>query len=454
MINGPAAAPSKVRRPSGKRARVRRALRRIDKVFPARKYRQYVNMAQGTNRTKHGRKITIKARVKPRKAGVSVEWIIDTPKAAGRTNRRGLSPAQRAFLSNVSSTTDDKGVAEVTLTLSSYGGDRFRVGARIKGRMKYKKYSGWFHVWRKLYFDIAEMKTKDGTSKYELPAAVVNRIKAGFKKVFIELKDTGKRHLGDYKDNFDTVEKGFKWGDKYFAKDGVPQKLHFCMIDHCTTRHGKYGAHTRPLEDEANAVQFTSTMSIIPYDFDGHNWLVKAEYEGMVSGLFGPKLGWKEFAAGKVELVGTRGWRKVKVDFGGSGRTPSATNKVKFRVNYLKPWNCSGWGGSNSLHLLICRGFYLDYWSQADADNMMAGTGLHEVGHAMGLVDASEAWHDSAHVNNPNHCKYKKCAMWYENYVGRGLYHDEKTSDPGCQTRVREKELTKSALQTKWKFPR
>jgi len=450
MINDPAAAPSKVRRPSGKRVRVRRALRRIDKVFPARKYRQYVNMTQGTNRTKHGRKITIKARIKPRKTGIRVEWTLDTPDPPQAANRAGLPPAKRAFLSAVSSVTDAKGIAEVTLTLSTYGGDKFRVGARIKGRMKYKKYSGWFHVWHKLYFDIAEMKTKDGAGKYGLSVAVVNRIKTGYAKGFIELKDTGKRHLGDYKDNFDTVEKGFKWGDKYCANNGVPQKVHFCVIDHAAPRHGSYGAKTMWIEELADTTPFTSTAKIRPYDFSGYNWLVKVEYEDTILVLGVSTKLWKTFTP-QVTLIGTRGKRKFKVDFSGTAVTPTAANKVKVRLTYLQSGSYGGWGGSNCLHLLICRGEYLDVTTAAGADNQIVVAAMHEVGHAMGLVPASVAWHDASHSA---HCKYNTCTMWWESRAGNEAFHVEATSDPGCRTYVREADLSKTALQSKWKFPR
>jgi len=450
MSDAAAVVPNKVRRPSGKRARIRRAKYQIDKVFPGRTYRQYVNMTQGVNRTKHGRKITIKARIKPRKTGIRVEWTLDTPDPPQAANRAGLPPAKRAFLSAVSSVTDAKGIAEVTLTLSTYGGDRFRVGARIKGRMKYKKYSGWFHVWRKLYFDIAEMKTKDGAGKYGLSAAIVNRIKTGYAKGFIELKDTGKRHLGDYKDNFDTVEKGFKWGDKYCANNGVPQKVHFCVIDHASPLLGSYGAKTKWVAEEANTTPFTSTAKIRPYDFAGHNWVVKVEYEDTISVLGVSVKTWKAFTP-KVEMVGTRGKRKFKIDFTGTGLTPSSANKVKFRLTYLQAGSYGGWGGSNCLHLLICKGEYLDLTTEANANNQIVVACMHEVGHAMGLVPSTVAWHDASHSA---HCKYNKCTMWFESSPGNEAFHDEATSDPGCRTFVRETELTKNVLQPKWKFPR
>lgn len=424
----------------------------IIKVLPSKNYRQYVNMAQGANPTHHGRNIIITAEVKPKKQGITVYWTLEEPRPPKTSNRAGLAADKRAKLSSSSSSTEADGIAEVTLTPSVYGGDRFRVGASLLSGKRPKKHSGWFRVYQKLYYDIAEMKTKDGTSKYALPVALQNRIKAGFKKAFIELKDTGKRHLGDYKDNFDTVEKGFQWGDTYCAGNGVPQKVHFCVIDTTAPRSGTSGATTETVEEEADTTPFTSSGKIRPYDFTGHNWLIKAQYETYTSGFFGQLTKeWKDFAPGKVTLVGTRGRRKFKVDFSGSERTPSAGNKVKVRIQYLQPGSYGGWGGSNCLHLLICRGEYEDLMTRAEADRQIIVACLHEVGHAIGLVDASAAWHDAPHRG---HCKFNSCTMWHASSPGNEAFHYETTSDPGCRTFVRETELTKGELQSKWKFPR
>lgn len=436
---------------TGRKVKTHRRNRKIQKIFPYKDYRQYVNMEQGKNRTHHGRKIYIWVKVNRRKAGIKVEWKLESPKGANANRPPGkLTPDKRAFLSETQSKTNNKGVVKVTLNLSMYGGDKFRVGVRIAGSKKYK-YSGWFSVWRKLYFDIVEMKTKDGSSKYEMPGSVLTRIKKGFEKSFIELQDTGVRHLGAYKDNFDVIENGFKWADKYCSNKGVPQKIHFSVIDHAAPKSGTYGARTKTVEFDANTVKYTSRKKIRPYDFSGHNWLKKAEYETMKSTLFGWRKTWKEFSTGKIKLDGKRGRRKIKVDFSGSDRTPSNKNKVKVKITYLQPGSYGGWGGSNSLHLLICRGEYLDITTSANANNQIIVAGMHEVGHALALVKRSSAWHDSAHKA---HCVHKNCTMWFESSPGNEEFHNETISDPGCRTFVREADLSKNALKDRWKFPR
>lgn len=434
-----------------------------DQEQPAIGRRQYVNLDENTEPTQphpdYGRFIRLKARVICTGSGASpaAQTVYWSYTSAG-TNRAGLPAAEKEGFDSAggpattTATTDASGWTQpVKFFLSQYGGDRFDIVASLtpsSGTGGERTVAG-YETWRRLFYDIVEMKTKDGVGKYELPNAIQTKVRAGYADVFIDLQDTGKRALGDYRDNFDEVEKAFKWADGYCTADGVPLKLHISVVDQTLPFAGRYGASQKFVEADADAVRFTSSSKIRPYDFSGHTWLVKKEYfDGSV---------WRPLNA-DVTLDGTRGARKFIIDFGTATvanplapLAPSPAKKIKVRITYMEPGSYGGWGGSNSLHLIICRGTYEDLMSSAQADQQIVVACIHEPGHAMGLVQAAQAWHSAAHAA---HCTYSDCTMWYASSPGNERFHPETKSDPGCRTFLRQKILDKNAMQTSWKFPR
>jgi hypothetical protein len=417
--------------------------------------RQYVNLDDKTDPSKahpeYGRFIQLKVRIQcledsQSPAGQTV-YLSHLPGAKNRTglaagDREGFGSAGGSATTSV--TTDTNGwTSVVKFYLSGYGGDEFSVVASLVAKSSPSDpKTPPYIVWRRIFYDVLEMKTKDGAGKYELSAAIQTKVKAGFDNVFIELLDTGKRALGDYRDNFDEVEKAFKWADGYCTADGVPLKLHICVVDRAIPFAGPYGAQKKNVEEDADGVIYTSRRKISAYDYSGHAWLVKKEY------LDGTT--WKPLPA-KVTLDGSRGDRKYIVDFTGTPLSPSPTKKIRVRITYMQPGSYGGWGGANSLHLVLCRGTYEDMMSKSDADRQITVACVHEPGHAMGLVNAKAAWHDARHSS---HCKYRACTMWFESSPGNERFHNEGTSDPGCRTFLRQKALDKNAMQTSWKFPR
>jgi hypothetical protein len=418
--------------------------------------RQYVNLNDKTDPARahpdYGRFIQLKARVKcvegnQSPASQTVYWSY----IAGKKNRAGLASAEREGFDSgggpntKSVTTDGNGwTPAVKFWLSAYGGDEFEVAASLTPTSgeKPERKTGTYSVWRRIFYDLLEMKTSDGKDKYALPAPIRAKIRAAFEDVFIQLLDTGQRALGDYHDNFDEVEKAFKWADGYCTADGVPLKLHICVVDRAIPFAGPYGAQQQFSEADADAVVFTSSAKISAYDYSGHAWLVKKEY------LDGTT--WKTLPA-KVTLDGSRGDRKYIVDFTGTPLSPSSTKKIRVRITYMQPGSYGGWGGANSLHLVICRGTYEDMMSKSAADKQITVACIHEPGHAMGLVSATAAWHDALHSA---HCSYATCTMWYQSSPGNERFHNEGTSDPGCRTFLRQKALDKNAMQPSWKFTR
>lgn len=419
--------------------------------------KQYVNLDANSDpshpHAEFGRVIKLRVRVAWVSAsesrspgGQPVNWRF----VAASGNRGGLTGDDREGFDGPGGagtktvTTDDDGWTPIVeFFLSRYGGDEFDVYASLTAASSSADpHFGTYVVWRRLFYDILEMKKADGNGKYELPLAIQSRVKAAFEDVFLELKDTGKRALGDYHDNFEDVEKGFKWADPYCATDEVPLKLHICVVDHATPLGGPYGAMQKQIEEDADTPRFRSTSKIYPYDFSGNPWLIKSEH------LDGTE--WKELAA-KVTLDGTRGDRSFIVDFAGTALAPTVNSKVKVRLTYLQAGKYGGWGGSNSLHLLICRGTYEEMMPRANADQQIAVACIHEPGHAMGLVDTAAAWHDLAHSA---HCTHRSCTMWFASTPGNERFHPESVSDPGCRTALRQRNLDKHAMQSAWKFPR
>jgi hypothetical protein len=412
-------------------------------------YRQFVNMAQGNNASHFGRQIEITATVDPPTEGVRVHFTLDPDGNGDRlagapdadpNNRRNLPADQKASLTPASDVTDVHGVARTRLTLSTFGGDRFRVGASLTAGNPPSTYSGWFTVWRMLFFDVVEMERPSGGGVYEMKPAILTAVRAGMADVFIQLEDTGVRTRGPHVRNFETPEAGFQWAedDDRTSDVRVPQKLHLAVIDSACPGSGTYGP--QPL-DEAEAITTTgvSTFTIFPHDFAGDDsWLLSAQYQDGAT--------WRDFAAGKVRPVGARGTRPVRFDFSGATVAPTAAQPVNVKIRYRKAFRATGWGGSNSLHLLICRGVFEDMMTVETADRRIVGTALHEPGHALGLVPASAAWHDAAHTR---HCTTNTCHMWYENTPARVEFHPA-----GCGDTLRGVDLTAAALQPRWRFPR
>ncbi len=420
--------------------------------------KQYINLDEKVDpKTPHyeyGRKIRLKARVewaagdKTRPlTGKKVYWYA---KPDG-SNRAGLAgDAKEGFDSAGSGnlrtevSVDDKGwTPAVDFHLSRYGGDKFEIFATEDSGYMGGLKAGAYTVWRKMYYEIAEMKKPSG-GKFEIPAGTISKIVSSYKKVFVEMESAGTKDLGDHQDNFSTHEDGYKWADKYCGKEGVPWKVHYSIIDHLCPDDRK--------EEKEATISCTAVTQVPddpyfrPFDFGGAKWLKEAKYKDASGKMV-------DFPAGKVTREKSSGKTKLKIDFTGTGVTPSAAKPVEVRVKYYNAPGFNGWGGTN-LHLVICRGSMDEGYSAGEIERAMAGTGIHEPGHALGLVYGSLSW-KSTTPGQENHCEKKDCVMWFQGYIGRPLdFHDESAGDPGCRTYLREKDMSRTAMEPKWKFPR
>jgi len=151
-------------------------------------------------------------------------------------------------------------------------------------------------------------------------------------------------------------------------------------------------------------------------------------------------------------LTGSNPSRNFSINFNGTGITPTAAAPAEVRFSYFKAFVANGWGGTN-LHLVICRGSFDEYYTSAQRQQAMAGTCVHEPGHSFGLVYGL-GW-ETSDASHSAHCTYKACVMWWQGYIGRPHdFHSKTLSNPGCHTYMSGLDMSKSAMESKWKFPR
>ncbi|NQU76001.1 MAG: hypothetical protein HQ546_06805 [Planctomycetes bacterium] len=400
----------------------------------------YVNMDEDDT-AHNGRMVTITATISPVRSGINVYFTV----VPGADNRIGLAADDQGSLSHDRSATNDEGKARTRLRLTTYGGDEFRVSASLQEDAELgadgTESSGNIVVWRRMYYEIAEMR-KPTAGQFEMAAATVTMVRNAYANVFVEMSETGTRDVGDHHANFNTHDDGYTWADGFCSSDGVPFKIHYVIVDHLcpTSRREEVPASF----DCAAVVNTPNNPYFRPFDFDGAEWLISAQYRN-AEGSF------VDFPAGKVTRTIASGYTKLRVDFTAVGVTPTAESPVPVNIRYYKAPGYNGWGGAN-LHLVICRGSMEEAYEAGQIETIMAGTSVHEPGHSLGLVYGSLAWKSAAHSN---HCNYRDCVMWYQGYSGRPRdFHDETVSDPGCRTFLRGKDMTRSAMGSTWQFPR
>lgn len=404
----------------------------------------------------HGREVTIRAEVTPAVAGVRIHFTL----VRGSSNNSGLTGGHRAALSPASALSNARGVATTTLTLSTYGGDEFRVSASLNAGdapgSSGTAQTGKLVVWKILYFDVVEMyKLGNSGPVYEWKTSIQRRVigstTRAFKNAFVDLHDTGRRHRGRHVANFARPEDGYIWADGHTSNTGVPLKIHFCIVDRAFPSSGTDGPSDTAYSENfpnGSADPLSSVGLILVHEFNGVQPIVRAEYQHRGT--------WIALAAGKVRMAPGRGRRQFEVDFTGAAHTPTAASPVPVRITYKKPRSVGGWGGSNSLHLLICRGHYEDestaQFLTGTPDQQIVVTCIHEPGHALGLVNSSEPNHDGSHSL---HCTQNACAMWWQTTPGNERFHDAGTAHAACcRTYIRKADLSRSVMQSKWNFPR
>lgn len=151
-----------------------------------------------------------------------------------------------------------------------------------------------------------------------------------------------------------------------------------------------------------------------------------------------------------------RGAKQIAINFSSGPITPSATARIdiRLRIKEAGPNFPLGWGGG-SKHIYLCTGALHDLYEAADWNPTQSSDLVHELGHALGLVNmnpaasgAHNAWVDSSHAN---HCRKPatQCAMWWQSSTTRlTTFHLD--GGTGCRDHLRRQDFSRSVMAGHW----
>jgi hypothetical protein len=175
---------------------------------------------------------------------------------------------------------------------------------------------------------------------------------------------------------------------------------------------------------------------------------------------------WRNIPDSALSLAGTyppRGFKHIHVDFTHGPVTPSTSNPVEIRLVVLEagPNFALGWGGGSSA-LFLCTGTLHDISTTADWDPIQRSDVVHELGHALGLVNlpptttgAHNAWADTVSTPpQPKHCRKPatQCAMWWQSSSTRlTTFHLD--GGTGCHDHLRRQDFSRGVMSGHWMPP-
>jgi len=431
--------------------------------------RQFINLDDKVDAAKDhpefGRAVRLKAQVqwvsgdKSRSlAGKTVYWY---SKGDSANNAKLTKAQQESFDSagaqkkkKTAPTDKDGWTQPLPFYLSLYGGDKFEVYATLDSAYKGGLKAGPYRVWRKFWFQVSEMKDRAGTGKFAFPAQASTAITNGYKKAKIEFTEKGPRGNVPHHDNLQVngIPSGATGmrdlGRKHFVKDDrVPFKCHLMTCD-----YAGFSTEDKPVADSLTSKTWTSPSWYKLWPHGGSlAWKIEAKYKDGKT--------WKDIPAAKLssQSHGSQpGFKKVKIDFSSGPVTPSAKSpvQVKLKVKCTKG-GYLGWGGGTA-QIVLCSGYVNDFIESAKRAPSQSRTSVHEIGHALGLVNmvpaaakAHDAWEDKTHSN---HCNKKatECAMYWQNVDNRvTTFHS--IGGQGCNEHLRTQDNSRSVMKPLWK---
>jgi hypothetical protein len=425
-------APNEGGTSSGGKTVVVRRTTCIIEALPSADRKQYVNLDFDATKPELGRDVTINAKVWPKRQGVEVYWFIGEP-TANPLNRTGLPPAKKAQLTNTMTVTNANGIAEVTLRLSLYGGDKFRVGAALSPVETPEKYTGWLEVWRKLWYEVDSMQKDGGGGNLTIDLTKFLNV---YKALFIELEQEGKDNNPSFKSCLLKSE-ATAFAAKYFGAGKSPYQAHITSVNRLVAYNETAFLFS------VKSDKFTDTEKRHYWPFDpADSWLVVAEYWNTETSKF-EATDKKYF---KLVSRTAEDDSKIEMDFTGFSLIPTEKKPlwIKLKVRIFRDI-----GLSTPPEITIPTG-YIGKLLGVNAQDYLSNVVVHELGHGIGMVPSSSA-HAYTNPGVGSHCMYPSTPPYRDGDGHSCVMHHSTLGIadycPMCGEIVREQVMDKATLK-------
>ena len=434
---------------------------------------QYVNLDREVEpdalRPEHGRVVCLKARVAWKSgkssglAGQEVRWdAIYTPalrNALEPDANQGFDSAGSGSAFTTTTTDADGWTPIVEYFLSTYGGEDSTLSATLEST-GVEKPAGTYTVWKKFWYQVTEM-AHPPSGRFELRPHASETFEALFAKDFIRFEEVpasgSGRKLVPYVPVIES-DSSDDFARTCFDRDGfVPFKAHILMVDNIFRGTSKDFAI---LDRTLSTPVWTSPHSYVVREYweDSKPWVFAGEYR-----IVGHKK-WRSLPRKRITLIqepiepkpgkhrlpmAVR--HRVRVDFSKAVLKPGPKRKVEIRLR-IQIHHWAGFAG-HSQNAFIALGFFgLPLKNQAE--EALADTVAHEVGHTLGLLNlppagshAHDAWREGKH----GHCNSADCTMSYaRNHTQANGFHFDAGTKTGCGDHLRRQDFSRSSM-SHWK---
>lgn len=392
-------------------------LDRVEPKPPTSPTKWYINHAADIS-NQCGRDVEITAVLSEEVAGVKVYFSLD----AKGTNNTTLSPAGlKAKLSAAEGTTNDKGKAKVTLTLSQYGGDCFRVNANLEPNKQptdsTSEQTQWLEVWRKVFCEVDNMKRPGGASTYANNGPFADLV-AEYKKHKVELVATG----ADSEPAHERVLHELALGPKCLAfKSGTDTPaIHVVLVDTII-----WDPEDQPQEFRAAKLEGIKKFPSALTTLDVTQWRkAGSDVEVKITKTGAGAPAWQTLPSPDTHLQMT--WKddnfELKFDLKGVLGLPATGDALpadvtKLELKMILKRYIEGSGAKQGDSSIAAMRYRERKYSGADVKKHTLKTMTHETGHAMGMASkyASDGTTPATYyVRYGSHCNNdsKKCVMY------------------------------------------